>query len=80
MNLNKFNVLFLTFNILEHGVNYNVNEKNENQEGIEPKFMDTINPLLSFSNTDLAEMNQEFDQFFNSDESSSDDEPVDMGK
>ncbi|XP_059620259.1 RNA polymerase II subunit A C-terminal domain phosphatase [Phlebotomus argentipes] len=45
----------------------------------EPKFMDTINPLLSFSKSDLAEMNKEFDQFFDSDaDSSSSDESVDM--
>lgn len=45
----------------------------------EPKFLDTINPLLSFSKADLAEMDQDYDQFF--DESSSDDnEPVDLGK
>lgn len=48
------------------------------------KFIDTINPLLSFSNADLADMNQEFDQFFDDEESddttSSDDEPVDIGK
>lgn len=36
--------------------------------------MDTINPLLSFSNADLAEMNQEFDQFFDSSGSSDDDD------
>lgn len=45
----------------------------------EPKFIDTINPLMRFSNADLAAMNQEFDQFFESD-TSSDDEPVDIGK
>lgn len=43
-----------------------------------PKFIDTINPLLSFSNADIAKMNEEFEEFFES--SSSDDEPVDLGK
>lgn len=40
------------------------------------------NPLLSFSNTELAEMNKDFDEFFKSSDSSSSDngEPVDMGE
>lgn len=40
------------------------------------------NPLLSFSHTELAEMNKDFDDFFKSSDSSSSDEadPVDMGK
>lgn len=54
-------------------------ESNE-EDDAEPKFIDTINPLLSFTNDDLDDMNQEFDQFFESDGSSSDDEPDDMGK
>lgn len=53
---------------------------NVDDDDDEPKFIDTINPLLSFTNDDLADMNQEFDQFFESDESSSDNEPDDMGK
>ncbi|KAI9582783.1 RNA polymerase II subunit A C-terminal domain phosphatase [Glossina fuscipes] len=67
----------------EHVVNYS--EKSEissssaqQQNASEPeKFIDTINPLLSFSNADLADMNKEFDQFFDSD-SSSEDEHVDI--
>lgn len=55
------------------------NDVDANDDDEEPKFIDTINPLLSFSNADLADMNQEFDQFFESD-TSSDDEPVDIGK
>lgn len=48
-------------------------------EMIEPKFMDTINPLLSFSNADLDEMDKDFNQFFESDSSSSDnDQPRDI--
>ncbi|XP_075165552.1 RNA polymerase II subunit A C-terminal domain phosphatase Fcp1 [Haematobia irritans] len=62
----------------EHVVNYS--DKSEisssssaQQNASEPeKFIDTINPLLSFSNDDLADMNQEFDQFFDSDSSSED--------
>lgn len=41
--------------------------------------MDTINPLLSFSNDDINAMNEDFDQFFESD-TSSDEEPVDIGE
>ncbi|XP_055919788.1 RNA polymerase II subunit A C-terminal domain phosphatase [Eupeodes corollae] len=65
----------------EHVVNYS--EKSEissssNMQDDEPeKFIDTINPLLSFSNADLADMNKEFDQFFESD-SSSEDEHVNI--
>lgn len=69
----------------EHVINYS--EKSEissssmaQQNAAESsKFIDTINPLLSFSNADLADMNKEFDQFFDSD-SSSEDENVDIGK
>lgn len=43
------------------------------------KFVDTINPLLAFSNADLADMNEEFDQFFDSN-SSSDEEHTNIGK
>ncbi len=47
----------------------------------QPKFLDTINPLLSFTKADLAAMDQEYDQFFDESDSSSDDnEPVDLGE
>ncbi|XP_040160340.1 RNA polymerase II subunit A C-terminal domain phosphatase [Anopheles arabiensis] len=58
----------------EHAVNYGAVVKSRE----EPKFMDTVNPLLSFSNDDLDAMNNDFDDFFESDDSSSDDEPVDI--
>ncbi|XP_053664624.1 RNA polymerase II subunit A C-terminal domain phosphatase [Anopheles marshallii] len=58
----------------EHAVNYGPMAKSRE----EPKFMDTVNPLLSFSNDDLDAMNNDFDDFFESDDSSSDDEPVDI--
>ncbi|XP_050073858.1 RNA polymerase II subunit A C-terminal domain phosphatase [Anopheles maculipalpis] len=58
----------------EHAVNYGAMAKSRE----EPKFMDTVNPLLSFSNDDLDAMNNDFDDFFESDDSSSDDEPVDI--
>lgn len=65
----------------EHVVNYA--EKSEipsTSNCQEPaKFVDTINPWLSFSNADLDEMNKEVDQFFESD-SSSEDEHVNIGK
>lgn len=75
---------------VEHAVNYNeitsrLHEDNASNSmertEEEPKFLDTINPLLSFSKADLAEMDQEFDQFFDESDSSSDDnEPVDLGE
>lgn len=75
---------------LEHVVNYNeisprLHEDNASNSmettEQEPKFLDTINPLLSFSKADLAAMDQEYDQFFDESDSSSDDnEPVDLGK
>lgn len=40
----------------------------------QPKFVDTLNPLLSLSNDDIDAMNEEFEEFFESD-SSSDNEP-----
>uniref|UniRef100_A0AAG5D5R0 RNA polymerase II subunit A C-terminal domain phosphatase n=1 Tax=Anopheles atroparvus TaxID=41427 RepID=A0AAG5D5R0_ANOAO len=58
----------------EHVVNYGGSTKSRE----EPKFMDTVNPLLSFSNDDLDAMNNDFDDFFESDDSSSEDEPVDI--
>lgn len=81
----KFDIFFL-----EHAVNYNEissrlhedtasNSMERTEE--EPKFLDTINPLLSFSKADLAAMDQEYDQFFDESDSSSDDnEPVDLGE
>lgn len=80
----------MTFFFLEHAVNYNEittrlhegnasNSMERTEE--EPKFLDTINPLLSFTKADLAAMDQEFDQFFDESDSSSDDnEPVDLGE
>lgn len=74
----------------EHVVNYNeINSRlhDENASNSlerteeEPKFQDTINPLLSFSKADLAAMDQEYDQFFDESDSSSDEnEAVDLGK
>ncbi|XP_019533693.3 RNA polymerase II subunit A C-terminal domain phosphatase [Aedes albopictus] len=69
----------------EHAVNYGENknaggpskQRGETQQE-PPKFIDTLNPLLSFSNDDLDAMNNDFDEFFESDDSSSDEEPVDI--
>uniref|UniRef100_A0A1Q3EZ87 RNA polymerase II subunit A C-terminal domain phosphatase n=1 Tax=Culex tarsalis TaxID=7177 RepID=A0A1Q3EZ87_CULTA len=66
----------------EHVVNYGEGKSgsgsSKKSENVPPKFIDTINPLLSFSNDDLDAMNDDFDEFFESDDSSSDDEPVDI--
>ncbi|XP_053962975.1 RNA polymerase II subunit A C-terminal domain phosphatase [Anastrepha ludens] len=68
----------------EHVVNYSDKSEispsssaQQQQAKAPEKFIDTINPLLSFSNADLADMNKEFDQFFESD-SSSEDEHVNI--
>lgn len=45
--------------------------------GEAPKFIDTINPLMKFSNDDLEAMNEDVNEFFESD--SSDDDSVDLG-
>ncbi|KAL5285834.1 CTDP1 family protein [Megaselia abdita] len=65
----------------EHVVNYaDKSEIPSTSNCQEPaKFVDTINPWLSFSNADLDEMNKEVDQFFESD-SSSEDEHVNIDK
>ncbi|XP_039438951.1 RNA polymerase II subunit A C-terminal domain phosphatase [Culex pipiens pallens] len=64
----------------EHVVNYGEGKSGSSKksDNVPPKFIDTINPLLSFSNDDLDAMNDDFDEFFESDDSSSDDEPVDI--
>jgi RNA polymerase II subunit A-like phosphatase len=54
-----------------HKANYN-----ESKEAESPKFSDTINPLLAFSNDDIDAMNEDFQEFFESDSSS--DEPRDI--
>lgn len=45
---------------------------------VHPKFIDTINPLLSFSNDDLEAMNEDVNEIFESN-SSSDDSDNDIG-
>lgn len=69
----------------EHTTNYSNSNKSEQgtssssrKREPEPKFVDTINPLLKFSNDELEQMNEEFDEFFESSSSSSDDEPIDI--
>lgn len=42
-----------------------------------PKFIDTINPFLMFSKNDLEAMNEDVNEFFESDSS---DDSVDLGK
>lgn len=74
----------------EHVVNYNVAESAVAESSVahsrgesssmsdKMKFIDTINPLLTFSNDELAAMNEDVDEFYQSDDS--DEDPVDMGK
>lgn len=69
----------------EHVVNYNVadsaisNSESQSSSSSDEKmkFIDTINPLLTFSNDELVAMNEDVDEFFESD--SSDEDPVDIG-
>lgn len=70
----------------EHAVSYGENrnasgpskQRGDTQQE-PPKFIDTLNPLLSFSNDDLDAMNNDFEECFESDDdSSSDEEPVDI--
>lgn len=42
-----------------------------------PKFIDTINPFLMFSKNDLEAMNEDVNEFFESDSS---DDSVDLGE
>lgn len=44
----------------------------------ELKFIDTINPLMSFSNADIAEMNEEIENTESDSSDDSDEEPVDI--
>lgn len=63
----------------EHGKGNNSDDESSSGQGTS-KMPFHDNPLLSFSHTELAEMNKDFDDFFKSSDSSSseDDEPVDM--
>lgn len=55
-------------------------DRNDSNSSMEPqKFMDTINPLLSFSNDELDQMDSEFNEFFNaSDSDDTDDNTIDI--
>lgn len=72
---------------LEHVVNYaNLNEadgpssseQSTSNVGVAPKFIDTINPLLKFSNDDLEAMNDDVNDLIESDSSDDDDVDDDM--
>lgn len=52
--------------------------KSELNTSLEPKFMDTINPLLSFSNDELDQMDEEFNEFFNESDSENSDNAIDI--
>lgn len=69
--------------ISEHVVDYSnlseteISAPEQSTSDVPPKFIDTINPLLSFSDDDLEAMNVDVNEFFESDSS---DASVDMGK
>lgn len=73
----------MNFLCSEHVVNYaNLNEtdgpssseQSTSNIGEAPKFIDTINPLLKFSNDDLEAMNEDVNDLIESDSSSDDDD------
>lgn len=84
------------FFMVEHVVNYaNLNEpdalastseQSTSNMGLAPKFIDTINPLMKFSNDDLVAMNDDVNDLIESDSSDDDDEDddgsndVDLGR
>lgn len=53
-------------------------EQSTSNMGEAPKFIDTINPLLKFSNDDLEAMNHDVDDLIESDSSDEDDDSNDM--
>lgn len=65
----------------EHVPNYMVSSASEpstsGADDTNLKFIDTINPMLSFSNDDLEAMNKDVEDVFDSDSSS--DDSVDIG-
>lgn len=52
-------------------------EQSTSKVSEELKFIDTINPLMKFSNDDLEAMNDDVNEIFESD--SSDDDSIDLG-
>lgn len=76
------------FVFLEHVVNYsNLNdadvsssEQSTSNIGEAPRFIDTINPLLKFSNDDLEAMNEDVNEQIDSDSTSDDSDDMDSGK
>lgn len=71
------------FEFAEHVPNYMATVSSASEpstsgtEDANMKFIDTINPMLSFSNDDLEAMNKDVEDFFDSDSSS--DDSVDIG-
>lgn len=67
----------------EHVVNYNerseISPSSSMQQEQGGNFRETLNPLLVFTNADIADMNKDYETFFESD-SSSDEGPVNFGK
>lgn len=67
----------------EHVVNYNerseISPSSSMQQEQGGNFRETLNPLLVFTNADIADMNKDYETFFESD-SSSDEGPVNFGE
>lgn len=67
----------------EHVVNYNerseISPSSSMQQEQGGNFRETLNPLLVFTNADIADMNKDYETFFESD-SSSDEGPVNFGR
>lgn len=67
----------------EHVVNYSerseISPSSSMQQEQGGNFRETLNPLLVFTNADIADMNKDYETFFESD-SSSDEGPVNFGK
>uniref|UniRef100_A0A336LUZ3 RNA polymerase II subunit A C-terminal domain phosphatase n=1 Tax=Culicoides sonorensis TaxID=179676 RepID=A0A336LUZ3_CULSO len=53
-------------------------DSNSSNEPQNQKFIDTINPLLSFSNDELDEMDEEFNDFFDESDSDDTDKEIDI--
>ncbi|EDW02247.1 RNA polymerase II subunit A C-terminal domain phosphatase [Drosophila grimshawi] len=64
----------------EHVVNYNerseISPSSSMQQEQGGNFRETLNPLLVFTNADIESMNKDYDTFFESESSSSDEGPV----
>lgn len=55
-------------------------EQSTSNIGEAPKFIDTINPLLKFSNDDLEAMNEDVNEQIDSDSTDDDSDDIDSGE